>query len=255
MRGGGGPTARRRRSSSRSDGGRRRPWTRSGSNGRSATARRRPAAPAHRMAGARSIRRRAGRWGRTGNRLADLALATSPAEKTLIEWVARHPLLGAAELAALTGEPGGLIGRRLERLTRCGAIDADAEPPERAGTRHANDVDEPRYLLTELGMRSIAARAGVPPAIYARHGGVDLRLRAAVTQPASRPAPRAHARREPLRRSPGPRCQGRGLAPRGMAKRGGVDASLRGGGRADRLDPSGRFGCARARRGRATASP
>ena len=35
-------------------------------------------------------------------------------------------------------------------------------------------IDEPRYLLTELGMRSIAARAGVPPAIYARHGGVTF---------------------------------------------------------------------------------
>ena len=107
-------------------------------------------------------------------RLAGLALATSPAEKTLIEWVAWHPLMGAAELAALTGEPGGLIGRRLERLTRCGAIDAGAEPPERAGTPRTNDVDEPRYLLTELGMRSIAARAGVPPAIFARHGGVTF---------------------------------------------------------------------------------
>ena len=37
-----------------------------------------------------------------------------------------------------------------------------------------NDVDEPRYLLTELGMRSIAVRAGVPPAIFARHGGVTF---------------------------------------------------------------------------------
>ena len=107
-------------------------------------------------------------------RLAGLALATSAAEKTLIEWVARHPLLGAAELAALTGEPGGLIGRRLERITSCGAIDADAEPPGSAGTRRTNDVDESRYLLTELGMRSMAARAGVPPAIYARHGGVTF---------------------------------------------------------------------------------
>ena len=115
-----------------------------------------------------------GQVGPDRQRLADLALATSPAEKTLIEWVARHPLMGAAELAALTREPAGLIGRRLERITRCGAIDADAEPPERAGTGQTNDVDEPRYLLTELGMQSIAARAGVPPAIYARHGGVTF---------------------------------------------------------------------------------
>ncbi len=106
--------------------------------------------------------------------LADLALAASASEKSVIEWVARHPLLGASELAALTGDPAGLIGRRLERLTRCGAIDADAGPPERAEARRKSGVDEPRYLLTELGMRSIAARAGVPPAIFARHGGVTF---------------------------------------------------------------------------------
>ncbi len=115
-----------------------------------------------------------GQVGPDRQRLADLALATSPAEKTLIEWVARHPLMGAAELAALTREPAGLIGRRLERITSCGVIDADAESPEGTGTGQTNDVDEPRYLLTELGMRSIAARAGVPPAIYARHGGVTF---------------------------------------------------------------------------------
>ena len=115
-----------------------------------------------------------GQAGPDWQRLADLALATSAAEKTLIEWVARHPLFGACELAALTSEPAGLIRRRLERLTRCGAIDAGAEPPERAEARLKSGVDEPRYLLTELGMRSIAARAGVPPALFARHGGVTF---------------------------------------------------------------------------------
>ena len=55
-----------------------------------------------------------GQVGPDRQRLAGLALAT-PAEKTLTEWVARHPLMGAAELAALTREPAGLITRRLER--------------------------------------------------------------------------------------------------------------------------------------------
>ena len=54
------------------------------------------------------------------------------------------------------------------RRDRCGRRTAGA------GTRQVNDVDEPRYLLTELGMRSIAARDGVPPAIFARHGGVTF---------------------------------------------------------------------------------
>jgi Replication-relaxation len=31
-----------------------------------------------------------------------------------------------------------------------------------------------RYVLTELGMRSLAARAGVPPDTYSRHGGVTF---------------------------------------------------------------------------------
>ena len=109
-------------------------------------------------------------------RLDDLALVTSPAEKTLIEWAARHPLLSAAELAALTGDPAGLIRRRLERLAQLGAIGADAESVETGRNSRVNTADdlEPRYLLTELGMRWLAARAGVPPAIFARHGGVTF---------------------------------------------------------------------------------
>ena len=106
------------------------------------------------------------------HRLGDLALATSPAEKTLTEWVARHPLLNAAELAALAGEPAGAIGRRLERLASCGALGVD---PDWVGANgNAGDDHEPRYLLTELGMRWLAARAGVPPAIFARHAGVTV---------------------------------------------------------------------------------
>lgn len=36
-----------------------------------------------------------------------------------------------------------------------------------------HDLNE-RYVLTELGMRSLAARAGVPPDTFARHGGVTF---------------------------------------------------------------------------------
>ena len=57
-------------------------------------------------------------WRRVGV----LALATNPAEKTLIEWIARHQLLRGAELAALLDAPEALIERRLEWLLRCGAI-------------------------------------------------------------------------------------------------------------------------------------
>ena len=47
-----------------------------------------------------------GRVGPDRQRLAGLVLATSASEKTLIEWVARHPLLSIADLAALRSEPG-----------------------------------------------------------------------------------------------------------------------------------------------------
>ncbi|MCY4639834.1 MAG: replication-relaxation family protein [Chloroflexi bacterium] len=131
-----------------------------------------------------------GHGGPVWQRLADLALATSAAEKTLVEWVARHPLLGAAELAELTREPAGAIRRRLERLASCGVIGADAQPPGRAAIPGAGDAGEPRYLLTELGMRLLAAHAGVPPATFARHGGVTV-----VPGP-GRPRPRALRHRE-----------------------------------------------------------
>ncbi|MQA00409.1 MAG: hypothetical protein GEU80_13960 [Dehalococcoidia bacterium] len=96
-------------------------------------------------------------------RLAVLALATGPAGQRLIEWVGRHPLVSAAELASLVNEPLALLIRRLEWLVRCGAI---------------SEHDD-RFVLTDLGMRLLAAQAGVPPPTFARHGGVtfmDLRL-------------------------------------------------------------------------------
>lgn len=68
-----------------------------------------------------------------------LALVTSPDEKVLLEFVARHPLLSAAELAALLGEPEAVIARRLEWLARCGAIASvdDTAPGAASGDRDA----------------------------------------------------------------------------------------------------------------------
>ncbi|MPZ99099.1 MAG: hypothetical protein GEU80_07120 [Dehalococcoidia bacterium] len=68
-------------------------------------------------------------------RVAVLALATGTSERTLIEWVARHPLLAAAELATLLSEPQALVERRLEWLIRCHAVrvvsDASTHEDER----------------------------------------------------------------------------------------------------------------------------
>ncbi len=46
-----------------------------------------------------------------------------------------------------------------------------------------HDSDE-RYVLTELGMRSLAARAGVPSDTFARHGGVTVANAAVSDDPA-----------------------------------------------------------------------
>ena len=107
-------------------------------------------------------------------RLGDLALVTAPAEKTLIEWVARHPLLSIADLAALP--------QRTSRTDRAppGAAREQRRDPSRQRTREderysqMNNVNEPRYVLTELGMRLLAAQAGVPPAVFGRYGGVTF---------------------------------------------------------------------------------
>ena len=63
-------------------------------------------------------------------RVAVLALATGADETRVIEWVARHPLVSAAELATLLNESEALIVRRLHWLTRCGAVCADSVIPE-----------------------------------------------------------------------------------------------------------------------------
>ena len=66
-------------------------------------------------------------------RVAVLALATGADEKRLIEWVARHQLVSATELATLLHESKGLIERRLDWLARCGAVCAGSatSTPER----------------------------------------------------------------------------------------------------------------------------
>ena len=59
---------------------------------------------------------------RSGAASASSRWRPAPPEKALIEWVARHPLLSKADLAALLDTSEALIERRLEWLTRCGAI-------------------------------------------------------------------------------------------------------------------------------------
>lgn len=51
-----------------------------------------------------------------------LALATNPDEQTLLDWIARHPLLAAPDLAELLREPVALVERRLDWLLRCRVV-------------------------------------------------------------------------------------------------------------------------------------
>ena len=99
-----------------------------------------------------------------------LALSIGATDRPLIEWIARHPLLSAPELAALLNESQSLVQRRLERLVRCGAVRAAATPASEGERNRSTD----RYVVTELGMRTLAARAGVPPTTFARYGGVTV---------------------------------------------------------------------------------
>jgi len=109
-----------------------------------------------------------------------LALSTGATDRPLIEWIARHPLMSARELAALLNESQALVERRLEWLLRCGAVSAAATPASEGERNQSTD----RYVVTELGMRTLAARAGVPPTTFARYGGVTVPEVARPNEPA-----------------------------------------------------------------------
>ena len=101
-----------------------------------------------------------------GERLAAIAIATDADEKLLLGWIGRWPLLTAPELASLASLPGAAVERRLPRLLALGAARLETAP----GTGGA--AGPARLLLTPLGLRLLARRAGVPERLYARHAGV-----------------------------------------------------------------------------------
>ena len=105
-------------------------------------------------------------WGARGGleRLAALALVTNPTEKRILEWLGHHPLLSADDLAVILRLAGQLPQRLLGNLARYGLVESTGKPLE--------DEAEPprRYYLAELGLKLLAARDGVPPRRYARHG-------------------------------------------------------------------------------------
>jgi len=97
-------------------------------------------------------------------RLAALTLATDADEKLLIEWIGRHPLLEPAELATLINQRVETTERRIEWVVRCGAVEVINR---RASGEEAS---RQRLVLTDFGLRWLAARDLVPPGRYAKHG-------------------------------------------------------------------------------------
>jgi hypothetical protein len=102
--------------------------------------------------------------------LAALALSLTPQDKQMLDEVARHPLLSAAELALLLQASRWRTENTLARLARWKLIEprhaaAPAEPDRPRPT--------PRYLLGSNGVRYLTAEAGFGEAAarYARARG------------------------------------------------------------------------------------
>jgi DNA-binding MarR family transcriptional regulator len=97
-------------------------------------------------------------------RLAALSLVTSPTEKRALEWLGHHPLLSADDLAVILRVSGQLSARLLDNLARHGLVQSTDKALE-------NEAAPPRrYYLTDVGLKLLAARDGVPPRRYARYG-------------------------------------------------------------------------------------
>jgi len=102
----------------------------------------------------------------TLERLAALSVITSPTEKRMLDWLGHHPLLLAGDLAVILRVSRELAQRLLDSLFRYGLVDSTNKRLEdEASASH-------RYFLTHVGLRLLAARDGVPPRRYARHGVV-----------------------------------------------------------------------------------
>lgn len=94
---------------------------------------------------------------------AALAVGLSATQKALLNWIAHHPLLPRAHLAAHLHLNDRSIERLMARLVACGLI------LEEANAAAAPDHGR-RYVLTMRGAGYLAARDGVSLALYLRDG-------------------------------------------------------------------------------------
>lgn len=98
-------------------------------------------------------------------RVAALSLVTGEFQKKALEWISHHTLLRPSDLSALMNVPEALAEKLLAGLET-------HELARRLSRPHAGGPEAPRYLLTSLGLRLVAARDGVPPRRYVRYGVV-----------------------------------------------------------------------------------
>lgn len=96
-------------------------------------------------------------------RAAALSLATGPLQKTMLEWIGHHTLLASSDLATLMDLQGPLAEKLLAGLNA-------RELVRRVPRSETAEPAAPRYVLTSAGLRLLAARDGVPPRRYVRHG-------------------------------------------------------------------------------------
>jgi hypothetical protein len=99
-------------------------------------------------------------------RLAALSVVTSPIEKRMLEWLGHHPLLSTDDLAVILRVSPQAAQRLLDNPLRYSLVDSIHERLEDEASASR------RYFLTQLGLKLLAARDGVPPRRYARHGVV-----------------------------------------------------------------------------------
>ncbi|MGE0540950.1 MAG: replication-relaxation family protein [Dehalococcoidia bacterium] len=104
-------------------------------------------------------RRRATR----AERWAALAIGLSATQKTLLEWVAHHPLLPATHLASHLALSTPSVTGFLEELARSDLVTIDR-------TELPRSPNERRYVLSADGAAFLAARDGVPVGVYLREG-------------------------------------------------------------------------------------
>ncbi|NJD64426.1 MAG: hypothetical protein FIB00_04150 [Chloroflexi bacterium] len=103
--------------------------------------------------------------------VAALALAATAEQKRLLEAVGRYPLLSKSDLALVLGQPHRLLHRALERSITQGLVEAIVGPA--TGGSAATEI---RFVMTELGLRLVAARERTPARRYHQDGPMAARF-------------------------------------------------------------------------------